>query len=330
MTNCTPRTRAARIRSLALAIAATGTLVLTSGLNSPANAQRPASDSAKAPCIGNDSARVKSGYQGVDPNSVTAAQAGAIERQLARRAAKMTTAQRAVAKATTITVPVHWHVILKKNGTGGVTNAQIQAQLQVLNDGYGGLTSSSAYKTQFQFSTKSIDRTKNTNWYNWANPDVNVKDDNEAKSALGIKPRTELNVYIANLGDGLLGYASFPWTTDIGQGVVILNESLPGGTAAPYNEGDTLTHEAGHWFGLYHTFQDGCVPPGDYVDDTPAQFDGVNIFECDASANTCPAPGKDPVHNFMAYGDDPCLTQFTEGQSDRMSAFWPLWRGPAS
>jgi hypothetical protein len=273
---------------------------------------------------------VKAGHHGVDPNSVSAAQAAAIERQLVKRAAKMTTAQRAVSKAASITVPVHWHVITKKNGSGGVTNAQIRAQLTVLNDGYGGLTASNAYKTQFKFSTKSISRTKNTNWYNWANPDVNPKDDNQAKAALGIKPRTELNVYIANLGDGLLGYASFPWTTEIGQGVVILNESLPGGSAAPYNEGDTLTHEAGHWFGLYHTFQDGCVPPGDYVDDTPAQLDDVNIFECNESDNTCPAPGKDPVHNFMAYGDDPCLDRFTKGQSERMSAFWPLWRGPAS
>jgi len=261
---------------------------------------------------------------------VTAAQASQIERQLAKRAAKMTTAQRAVAKAAIITVPVHWHVITRKNGTGGVTNAQIKAQLEVLNDGYGGTTSSSAYKTQFQFTTKSIDRTKNNDWFNWDDPSKSLGDDNAAKSALGIKPRTELNVYIASLNNDLLGYASFPWADDIGQGVVVLNESLPGGTLAPYNEGDTLTHEAGHWFGLYHTFQDGCVPPGDYVADTPAQFDGVNIFECNESDNTCPAPGKDPVHNFMAYGDDLCLDRFTKGQSERMSAFWPLWRGPAS
>ena len=112
--------------------------------------------------------------------------------------------------------------------------------------------------------------------------------------------------------------------------MVLLNESLPGGSAVPYNEGDTATHEVGHWLGLYHTFQDGCTYPGDYVGDTPYQLDDVNIFFCNESDDTCPQPGKDPVHNFMSYGDDPCLDRFSRGQAVRMALTWFTWRSDAT
>ena len=101
-------------------------------------------------------------------------------------------------------------------------------------------------------------------------------------------------------------------------GVCILYSCLPGGTAYPYNAGDTAIHEVGHYLGLDHTFRNGCSVNNDYVDDTPQEDDGNNIYSCNNS-DTCPNdPGMDPVHNFMTYTDDACLNQFSNGQGERM------------
>ena len=93
-------------------------------------------------------------------------------------------------------------------------------------------------------------------------------------------------------------------------GVVIYHESLPGGNAdfgtdAVYNEGDTLTHEAGHWLSLYHTFQGGCSKKNDQVD-RHAGAGGSSSFDCDRSRTRARTmAGADPIHNFMDYARRP-------------------------
>ena len=304
----------------ALCVAATAVALVALSV-SPASAKLISGASDDRKCDRSASnARVKSGYgTHADLNSVTRAQQRKMERQF-RAALKDV---KAPDRGTIVRIQTRFHVIQTDAGAGGVTNTQIDAQMAVLNQAFRGLSSPQSNPTRFRFRLASVDRTNNTDWYNWSFGD----DDQPAKQALHQGTKRTLNIYTANLGGGLLGYATFPVPSPLYRdGVVLLNESLPGGTAVPYNEGDTATHEVGHWLNLYHTFQGGCVAPGDRVADTPFQDDGNNIFSCDTTLNTCIQPGRDPVKNFMSFGDDPCLDRFTAGQATRMSNAWDALR----
>jgi Pregnancy-associated plasma protein-A len=94
--------------------------------------------------------------------------------------------------------------------------------------------------------------------------------------------------------------------------------------AGRYDRGETATHEAGHWLNLEHTFFHGCNGEGDFVDDTP--YERTPTDGCPAGKDTCPAPGLDPIHNYMDYSYDTCYTEFTAGQAERMQDAWLFWR----
>ena len=217
-------------------------------------------------------------------------------------------------------VNVFFHVI--HDGTfGDLSSGEINAQINALNTGFGG--------TGWSFKLAGTDYTDNARWFTGMD---SATIEAEAKSALRQGTAADLNVYSANLlGVGLLGYATFPWwyaDEPFNDGVVVTYQSLPGGSAAPYDEGDTGTHEVGHWMGLYHTFQGGCSVDGvDFVLDTPAERSPA--YGCPVGLNTCKGkrfPGNDPVENFMDYSDDFCMYEFSLEQGDRMTAAFNAYR----
>jgi hypothetical protein len=218
------------------------------------------------------------------------------------------------------TINVYVHVIRSSSGGGDVSDARIAQQLNVLNSAYA--------TTGWSFSLADTDRTNNSSWYTMT---PNSSAEAQAKSALRKGSADDLNIYLANIGGGLLGWATFPSnyaSSPSMDGVVVLSASLPGGSAAPYNLGDTATHEVGHWMGLYHTFQGGCARKdtgGDAVADTPAEKSAA--YGCPVNRDSCTTlPGLDPIYNFMDYTDDACMVEFTSLQDARMDSMFSAYR----
>jgi len=258
-----------------------------------------------------------------DPNELSAADVAVREKETADLLkAKGHKPGTPTAPDATVTIPVVFHVI-SEDGTranGNITDLMINNQIDILNRSFAGQFGGSA--TAFAFSLQSINRVTNPAWY----PIVyGSNTEKQMKAALRVGGKSTLNIYSGLLSDDLLGWATFPTRKlSSSDGVVILAESVPGGTASPYNEGDTATHEVGHWLNLYHTFQGGCGGQGDRVADTPAEASPA--FGCPNGRNTCSGAGADPITNFMDYTDDFCMFEFTAGQAQRMIDGWNAYR----
>jgi hypothetical protein len=253
------------------------------------------------------------------------------------------------------TIPVVVHVINNGEAVGSGTNisvAQIQSQIDVLNEDYRKLNAdvsnvpsvwtSVAADCQINFCLATVDPQGNTlaspgihrvnrSTMGWtAPPYTQSYIDNTIKPATVWNVSNYLNIWVMNLGGGLLGYATFPsgstntglsapygGTTD--DGVVILYSSFgrTGNVQAPYNKGRTATHEIGHWLGLRHIWGDsGCG--NDYTSDTPVQ--STSNYGCPTFPHvTCSnGPNGDMFMNYMDYVDDACMYMFTTGQKTRI------------
>lgn len=217
-----------------------------------------------------------------------------------------------------VEIPLVFHVLWYREAGkdyGRLSEERIAAQVEVLN---------TAFKSSgVQFRLDRVNHVRRKRWYQgcsswWI--------EEQMKAQLAIAPKKNLNVYSCGPTNGTLGYSTFPWEFEdqpFMQGIVINQSTLPGGTRARFDEGDTAVHEVGHYLGLLHTFENACYAPGDEVSDTPAER--APAFGCPVPRRSCgSATGRAPVRNFMNYADDSCMDEFTEGQGRRMRGFTSL------
>ena len=309
-----------------------GAAALVMALASPAAASVDGGQAASAVCAdsgggANDAARLRPGATVADPNTIPNAAAAAAAAAL--DSARAT----AVLPAGSVTIKTVFHVISEKPLTAAERTRRekmIAAQMQVLNNAYSGRGAAAiSGDSPFRFSYHPSATTWTVNKA-WSTMVPDSKAEVAAKRALHVGSAATLNLYVGNIGGGLLGWATFPrayYQPLYMDGVVMLDESMPGGNTGIYSEGDTATHEVGHWLGLLHTFQGGCTGPGDHVSDTPAEQSPA--FNCPTGRDSCAAqPGRDPIHNFMDYTQDSCMNRFTPGQVARMSHAWAAFRTP--
>jgi hypothetical protein len=226
-----------------------------------------------------------------------------------------------------IEVPVVVNVLYRTSAEN-ISQAQIQSQIDVLNEDFAGsnadhnLTSTynnvKAGNIGVRFVLDQVVR-KQTNKKSWGTNDA-MKKTNQGGLAAS-SPTTKLNLWVCNLGGGILGYAQFPGGSSSTDGVVIDNNAMgrTGTAAAPFNKGRTATHEVGHWMNLRHIWGDANCG-NDQVGDTP-QHNTAN-YGCPAAGHKSTCTGK-PVEmtmNYMDYTDDACMYMFSLGQQSRMLA----------
>ena len=230
-----------------------------------------------------------------------------------------------------ITIPVVVHVVLPDEKA--VTDRQINSQIDVLNEDFqkrnSELKKSSVYlagypyttvaNCQIAFDLQQVIR-KKTSVSSFSSNDAMKFSQYGGSDA--VNPTTALNIWVCNLGGGVLGYAQFPGGNAATDGVVLDYQAF--GTTAVYDlyeefdMGRTATHEIGHWLNLRHIWGDTHCG-NDYVSDTPLH-EGAN-YGCPSASDKSFCRGKvsyDMWMNYMDYTDDACLYMFTAQQKERM------------
>jgi len=196
-----------------------------------------------------------------------------------------------------------------------VPTARILEGVDRMNEGFDG--------TGFSFRLIVVSRTLHESWSLMVDGDTD--ESIEAMTALAIDPGRVLNLYVSGMCDR--GWARYPWDAEGNErrdGIAVRGWVV----ADEPHRGTTLSHEAGHWLGLCHTYEGGCTGPGDHVDDTPpliATTADTSYTACESRVYTCGGDDPDPIDNIMGYHYR-CRNRFTSDQTERMRRAVTLYR----
>ena len=240
-------------------------------------------------------------------------------------------------------IPTVFHII-HQGGSENISNAQIEDQMRILNEDFNRQNADTvntraeflgvAANSNVEFRLAKLDPQGNCTdgiVRVWSPKTFNASDDNGVKTVSYWNSSKYFNIWVvANIANEsgqpglILGYAQFPGIGSAANDGVVVRADYIGSIGTSANNqsaGRTLTHEAGHWLGLFHTFQGGCSGFfDDQCADTPplAQATPSN---CPLSANTCTndVPDlPDQVENFMDYSLGTCQNMYTLDQKARI------------
>ena len=256
---------------------------------------------------------------------------------------------------TTYTIPVVVHII-HQNGPENIPALEVTQGIQNMNDAFantGFYDPQSGVPTDISFCLAVQDPqgnfTTGINRINSSLTNMTLETQDAALKGLILwDPTKYLNIWLVaeitsiSAGPGVAGYATFPSSHGSPLDGIVEEARFFGATQ---NNSKVTVHEVGHYLGLYHTFEGGCVNfdctlNGDHVCDTPPDGSVAGI-PCGNTVNTCQTDEDDlsannpfrPIlngglgdqpdqhQNYMDYGYQACQNTFTQGQTSRMQAF---------
>lgn len=214
-------------------------------------------------------------------------------------------------------VPIQLHIIRTSSGTGGISETDLLAGLDRVNELF--------LDAQVQFyQCNSINYINSNTYYSYDYSEMTALHTAHSVSNL-------INIYCSETttsGNGaynICGHAQFPGGLDF----VMLNNDCA-------KNGSTFAHELGHYFNLYHTHETAfgaelvngsdCSTDGDLLCDTPADptlstSTNLNVSGCIYTGNSTDGNGDSyapDVNNLMSYTGKNCRYTITDDQEARI------------